>query len=53
MTNKEYFGAGIFSVCTLAIGIYAGKEYTESKLKPRIENHLERIKYLENGITKN
>ena len=42
----------LFSAGTFTIGVYIGKEHVENKLGPKFADLLERIKYLENGITK-
>ena len=53
METKCIIGTVLFSAGTFVIGYYLGKSQSEKELKPRVDNHLERIKYLENGITKN
>ena len=53
MSTNNLIGVGVFSVGTFVIGYYLGKSQSEKELKPRVDGHLERIKYLENGITKN
>lgn len=52
MKTKCIIGTVLFSAGTFVIGYYLGKSQSEKELKPRVDNHLERIKYLENGITK-
>lgn len=53
MEIKFIIGSAFFSAGTFVIGYYLGKSQSEKELKPRVDDHLERIKYLENGITKN
>lgn len=53
METKCIIGTVLFSAGTFIIGYYLGKSQSEKELKPRVDDHLERIKYLENGITKN
>ena len=53
METKCIIGTVLFSAGTFVIGYYLGKSQSEKELKPRVDDHLERIKYLENGIIKN
>ena len=52
MNKKEFIGAGVFSACTLTIGLYLGNKLCENKYGRIFKDLRDRIEYLENGIKK-